>query len=220
MVHGQRMLSRDLDAASFDDLLPQLPEELRARLVSAKAPHANAWMTPSPGADQPRWLQPGEWDVLFRCRPLQPIYEAGTICGNCLRHPCDIYADHAVSCMHGPDAIHNAIRNTMTPYVRLRSSPRRLSLPTSQKTGPTSFVSAVRLVVVDVAMTTVATRRLPRGRRYPSVCVWGFCADDACAKLLRQLRKQLIEGGRAQLSSRNALPMYPWMEQSRTKSLR
>jgi hypothetical protein len=54
MVHGQRMLSRDLDAA-FDDLLPQLPEELRARLVSAKAPHANAWMTPSPVADQPRW---------------------------------------------------------------------------------------------------------------------------------------------------------------------
>jgi hypothetical protein len=45
MVHGQRMLSRDLDATSFDDLLPQLPEELRARLICAKAPLSPASRT-------------------------------------------------------------------------------------------------------------------------------------------------------------------------------
>jgi hypothetical protein len=33
--------------------------------------------------------------------------------------------------------------------------------------------------------------------------VWGFCADDACAKLLRQLREQLIEGGRVKFSAQN-----------------
>jgi hypothetical protein len=47
-----------------------------------------------------------------------------------------------------------------------------------------------------VPVTGLAPARLisTRRRRHPSVCVWG--ADDACAKLLRQLRKQLIEGGR------------------------
>jgi hypothetical protein len=48
----------------------------------AIARRAGAWMTPSPGSDQPRWLQPGDW----RRRYLQPICaEEGTICGNCLR---------------------------------------------------------------------------------------------------------------------------------------
>jgi hypothetical protein len=55
---------------------------MAGRGALAIARRAGAWMTPSPGSDQPRWLQPGDW----RCRYLQPICaEEGTICGNCLR---------------------------------------------------------------------------------------------------------------------------------------
>jgi hypothetical protein len=57
-------------------------------------------------------LSSGSVTPSLRRRTRAPCAE-GTICNNCLRRPCDAYADHAVSCMHGPNRYHNAIRNTM-----------------------------------------------------------------------------------------------------------
>jgi hypothetical protein len=164
--HAQRMLSRRLDRATSDALSPSLPEALQTRIVSAASPHANAWLAPAPGADAPRWLSPADWDVLIRRRLVLPIAAAPSRCGNCGTATADVYGDHSVVCMHGPARykIHNAIRDTTVRVCQeaLLSPIVEPELPGGGRgdvllrfPGPAGNRS---LVVVDFAMTTIATR--------------------------------------------------------------
>jgi hypothetical protein len=164
--HAQRMLSRRLDRATSDALSPSLPEALQTRIVSAASPHANAWLAPAPGADAPRWLSPADWDVLIRRRLVLPIAAAPSRCGNCGVATADVYGDHSVVCMHGPARykIHNAIRDTTVRVCQeaLLSPIVEPELPGGGRgdvllrfPGPAGNRS---LVVVDFAMTTIATR--------------------------------------------------------------
>jgi hypothetical protein len=168
VAHGQRILSRELDKAASLHLAPSLPEELRARMKSAEAPHANAWLTPAPGSDAPRWLSPADWDTLVRRRFVLPLAPEPSLCGNCLRQTGDVFGDHAVTCMLGPArwAIHNSIRDATTKICQ-----EALLAPITE---PNCFSTRERpdillkfpgpagrrmLVVVDVAMTTIESRR-------------------------------------------------------------
>ena len=168
VAHGQRILSRELDKAAATALAPHLPEELRARAVSAECPHANAWLTPAPGSDAPRWLSPADWDTLVRRRFVLPVASEAVTCGNCLRQVGDVFGDHAVTCMQGPArwAIHNALRDETVKICQ-----EALLAPIKE---PNCFSTRERpdillkfpgpagrrlLVVVDVAMTTIASRR-------------------------------------------------------------
>jgi hypothetical protein len=164
--HAQRMLSRRLDRATSDALSPSLPQALQARIVSAASPHANAWLAPAPGADAPRWLTPADWEVLIRRRLVLPIADTPTRCGNCGSATADIYGDHSVVCMHGParDKIHNTIRDTTVRICQeaLLSPIVEPELPGGGRGDVLlRFPGAAgnrSLVVVDFAMTTIATR--------------------------------------------------------------
>jgi hypothetical protein len=164
--NGQRKLSRELDRAMAEELKPQMAPALRARVTSAAAPHANAWMAPSPGADKPQWLNPSEWDVLIRRRLCLPVSDTEVQCGNCLRSKCDVMGNHAVACMRGPSrwTIHNTIRDAVS-----RVCQDALLSPVVE---PTCFETNERpdvlirfpgiggrrsLAVVDVAMTSTHT---------------------------------------------------------------
>jgi hypothetical protein len=54
------------------------------------APHTN-----SP------WAVDAQMHLLTLKKKKKPICEAGTICGNCLRHPCDIYKVESDGVLNG-----------------------------------------------------------------------------------------------------------------------
>jgi hypothetical protein len=112
------------------------------------------------------WLTPADWEVLIRRRLVLPIADTPTRCGNCGTATADIYGDHSVVCMHGPARykIHNTIRDTTVRICQeaLLSPIVEPELPGGGRGDVLlRFPGAAgnrSLVVVDFAMTTIATR--------------------------------------------------------------
>jgi len=111
----QRHLAAVLAASQASDISAALGRAAQARMSSAASPHANAWLAPPPGSDDPQWLTPAEFDVLARLRLGLPVAEAPTLCNNCNRAVADVGGHHALSCMFGPSkwAVHNGVRDAL-----------------------------------------------------------------------------------------------------------
>ena len=98
----------------FDRVLATAPVLTRARLQSASAPFASAWLAPLPGADPPVWLSGPAFVALLRFRLALPLADrAPTHCGLCgAPGAADLYGAHAVACK-GKWSLHNSLRDSL-----------------------------------------------------------------------------------------------------------
>ena len=200
IVNAQKMLSKLLSAAQATVLLANVGDEAAARMLSAAAPHANAWLSPLPGAPDPAWLSPAEHDVAIRLRLGLPIAEAPSLCGNCGRTWADVHGRHALACMHGPNrwAVHNAVRDAVyfAAGAALWAPVREPMLDSAADRADVLFRvrapgGAVHRIVVDVAVVSdhmEAAVRSPGGAATECEEVkrarYGAAADRAGATLV------------------------------------
>jgi hypothetical protein len=115
--HLQRRFSSLLDGHAFVVRLEAAPPAARARLMSASAPHAGAWLCPLPGANPPVWLAPAAFVALLAFRLGLPVMDAGAVPARCafcgVAGVVDVWGLHALSCVAARWPLHNALRDAV-----------------------------------------------------------------------------------------------------------
>jgi hypothetical protein len=115
--HLQRRFSSLLDEHAFVVRLEAATPAARARLMSASAPHAGAWLCPLPGANPPVWLAPAAFVALLAFRLGLPVMDAGAVPARCVfcgvAGVVDVWGLHALSCVAARWPLHNALRDAV-----------------------------------------------------------------------------------------------------------
>jgi hypothetical protein len=115
--HLQRRFSSLLDGHAFVVRLEAATPAARARLMSASAPHAGAWLCPLPGANPPVWLAPAAFVALLAFRLGLPVMDAGAVPARCVfcgvAGVVDVWGLHALSCVAARWPLHNALRDAV-----------------------------------------------------------------------------------------------------------
>lgn len=102
----------------FDDSLAAATLETcdassKARISSASAPFASAWLAPLPGSDMPFWLPGSSFVALLRLRlgfQVAPVPDACVLCKR--PNAADVWGHHSVTCGN-KYAIHNTVRDAV-----------------------------------------------------------------------------------------------------------
>ena len=115
----QRSLSQKVDRHLFESLLMSSSPANKARLLSASAPHASAWLSAAPSVGLNLHLHSPEFQTAVRWW-LGLDTSVASVCPFCPGVALDSLSHHAVSCRHGGDTVirHNKLRDIIADLCR------------------------------------------------------------------------------------------------------
>ena len=120
-VPSQQEASFALDKSLLDGLLSSATTTReRQRLSRISQPHAGAWVTAVPSAeDGDTLIRPRAFRIACRLRLGVPVWDKGASCPCCMQ-TLDIYGDHAICCSTNGDLIvrHNRTRDLIDKIAR------------------------------------------------------------------------------------------------------
>jgi hypothetical protein len=170
--HGQRQLSAIVDEFLFKQRKANAAPVHVARWMSSAVKHANTWLCPRPGDEDPLWLPPPCFSILIRHRFALPLSaNPSSVCTFCgIPEAVDPYGLHSLLCASGGSrwGMHNALRDQLyficrqvnwSPRLEVKPFPlhQDLRLDIVASTGPGAPRPLMGIDVTVVSPLAVAT---------------------------------------------------------------